>query len=321
MAYTDQQFAQLLQIIANSKLFSELTEQTVISDDSFFASINTGTQDAKKIKLPLLRGYSGDWNAYTNTPSLVNGAGVSGTVYRVSTAGTRDLGNGAITYGLDEIIYYNGSKWVKLIQSQISDIVGLQAALNALQTGLYPQANWNATTNIPDIATIAETGYYWIVDTDGATNLGGITDWKINDWAVKTETSWAKIDNTDKITEVIAGSGLTGGGDEGVLTLNVVGGDGITVNPNNIQVDSTVVRTTGSLADITTRNFSDLQNKPTTISGYGITDVEAGAEVNTINSIVAGEISGSDVVLNVVSLTQAEYDAGTKIATTLYIIK
>ena len=44
-------------------------------------------------------------------------------------------------------------------------------------------------------------------------------------------------------------------------------------------------------------------------------------EANTINSIVAGEISGSDVVLNVVSLTQAEYDAGTKIATTLYIIK
>jgi hypothetical protein len=122
--------AQLLQIIANSKLFSELTEQTVISDDSFFASINTGQEDAKKIKLPLLRGYSGDWNASTNTPALANGTGLSATVYRVSVAGTRDLGNGAVTYGLEEIIYYNGSKWVKLIQSQISDIQGLQAALN-----------------------------------------------------------------------------------------------------------------------------------------------------------------------------------------------
>ena len=44
------------------------------------------------------------------------------------------------------------------------------------------------------------------------------------------------------------------------------------------------------------------------------------AEVNTIDSKTAGEPSGSDVVLNVVSLTQAEYDAGTPVATTFYII-
>ena len=48
--------------------------------------------------------------------------------------------------------------------------------------------------------------------------------------------------------------------------------------------------------------------------------IAAGAEVNTIESAVAGEPTGSDVVLNVVSLTQAEYDAGTPVATTFYII-
>lgn len=48
--------------------------------------------------------------------------------------------------------------------------------------------------------------------------------------------------------------------------------------------------------------------------------IAAGAEVNTIESVTAGEPTGSDVVLNVVSLTQAEYDAGTPVATTLYII-
>jgi len=50
---------------------------------------------------------------------------------------------------------------------------------------------------------------------------------------------------------------------------------------------------------------------------YGI---EVGADVNTVNSSVTGEPTGSDVILNIVSLTQAEYDAGTKIATTFYII-
>jgi hypothetical protein len=52
--------------------------------------------------------------------------------------------------------------------------------------------------------------------------------------------------------------------------------------------------------------------------------IAAGAEVNTIESDVTGEPTGSDQVLNVVSLTQAEYDAGvvatTIVATTLYVI-
>mgnify|MGYP003636532151 CR=1 FL=1 len=48
--------------------------------------------------------------------------------------------------------------------------------------------------------------------------------------------------------------------------------------------------------------------------------IAAGAEVNTINTALAGEPTGSDLVLNAVSLTQAEYDAGTPVATTFYII-
>jgi len=48
--------------------------------------------------------------------------------------------------------------------------------------------------------------------------------------------------------------------------------------------------------------------------------IEAGAEVNTINSTTTSEPTGSDLVYNVVSLTQAEYDAGTKVATTFYLI-
>ena len=43
-------------------------------------------------------------------------------------------------------------------------------------------------------------------------------------------------------------------------------------------------------------------------------------EENTIDSITAGEPTGSDQVVNVVSLLQAEYDGGAKVATTFYII-
>ena len=41
------------------------------------------------------------------------------------------------------------------------------------------------------------------------------------------------------ITGVTAGTGLTGGGVAGSVTLNVVGGDGITANANDIEVDLT----------------------------------------------------------------------------------
>ena len=51
-----------------------------------------------------------------------------------------------------------------------------------------------------------------------------------------------------------------------------------------------------------------------------LTGIATGAEVNTINTALAGEPAGSDLVLNAVSLTQAEYDAGTPVATTFYII-
>ena len=48
--------------------------------------------------------------------------------------------------------------------------------------------------------------------------------------------------------------------------------------------------------------------------------IESGAEVNTINSTTTSEPTGSDLVYNVVSLTQAEYDAGSPVATTFYLI-
>lgn len=47
--------------------------------------------------------------------------------------------------------------------------------------------------------------------------------------------------------------------------------------------------------------------------------IEAGAEVNTVDSDPTG-VTGADAITNIISLTQAEYDAITPDAATLYVI-
>jgi hypothetical protein len=57
--------------------------------------------------------YKGDWNADTNSPSLADGSGNTGDVYRVSVSGTIDLGSGAISFVIDDWVTYDGSVWTK----------------------------------------------------------------------------------------------------------------------------------------------------------------------------------------------------------------
>jgi hypothetical protein len=84
------------------------------------------------------------------------------------------------------------------VQNQISALVG----------GATYQGTWNASTNTPTLASGTGTkGYYYVVSVAGSTNLDGITDWKIGDWAIFNGTTWDKVDNTDAVSSV---NGFTG---------------------------------------------------------------------------------------------------------------
>jgi hypothetical protein len=55
--------------------------------------------------------FKGSYDADANSPSLADGTGDAGDVYRVSVAGTRDFGAGGIELFVGDLIIYSGSVW------------------------------------------------------------------------------------------------------------------------------------------------------------------------------------------------------------------
>ena len=87
-----------------------------------------------------------------------------------------------------------------------------------MQGDLNYQGTWNANTNTPTLTSSTGTkGYYYVVDVAGTTNLDGITDWQIGDWAIYNGTIWQKVDNTDAVTSVNGQTGAV------VLTTTDIG--------------------------------------------------------------------------------------------------
>jgi len=99
---------------------------------------------------------------------------------------------------------------------------------------LVYQGTWNANLNIPVlVSSVGVKGYYYVVNVAGSTNLNGITDWQVGDWAVFNGLVWEKIDNTDSVTSVngYTGTVVLGYGDITTGVVPVVnGGTGVTVS-------------------------------------------------------------------------------------------
>ena len=62
-------------------------------------------------------------------------------------------------------------------------------------TGLDFQGSWNASTNSPALASsVGTNGEFYIVSIAGTTDLNGITNWGIGDWAIFNGTVWQRVE-------------------------------------------------------------------------------------------------------------------------------
>jgi len=149
-----------------------------------------------------------------------------------------------------------------------SGTVPISQLPSAVLGALSYQGTWNASTNTPTLtSSVGTKGYYYVVSVAGSTNLNGVTDWQVGDWAVYNGSAWQKIDNTDAVTSV---NGFTG----------------------------TVVLTTTNIAEGTNEYFTTAKARTSISAGTGISyDSGTGVITNSSPSLggdVVGPASATD---------------------------
>lgn len=127
--------------------------------------------------------YQGTWNASTNSPSLSDGTGSAGDVYRVSVAGTRNLGSGNITFDVGDYAIYNGSAWQKAdttdavssvagrtgdVTLAVADVSGAEATANKDAANGYAGLNSSAKLALSKLATTGTADSTTYLRGDGA---------------------------------------------------------------------------------------------------------------------------------------------------------
>lgn len=144
--------------------------------------------------------YQGTWNANTNSPALADGSGNAGDVYRVSVAGTQNLGSGNISFNLGDYVIYSGTVWEKADGSDAVDSVNGQQGVVVLDTDDISEGSTNLYYTNARFDT-----QFGTKDTDdlteGSTNLY-FTDARAKTAAVVNSTAGNETDQAPSVSAI-----------------------------------------------------------------------------------------------------------------------
>ena len=159
------------------------------------------------------------------------------------------------------------------------------------------QGTWNANTNSPPLtSSVGTLNNYYVVSTAGSTNLDGITDWGVGDWAIFNGTVWQKIDNSEVtyVSNVATGTGLTGG------PITTTG----TISIANTAVVSATYGNASTVAQFEVNAQGQLVSASNQAIAIGVAAV-SGAVPNTVNVLAGTGMSGGGALTANVTLDLA----------------
>ena len=252
----------------------ELEVGGVLTDGTFTGSAGTYTGYASITSTVFVGALTG--NASTATALATSGAIAltgdttsTGGPYTYTSGGALNIATTIADTTVTSKVLTNlptpTSAAIAASDSILDAMAKLQGQITGIPQGLVYKGTWNASTNTPTLTSgTGVTGEFYIVSVAGTTNLDGITDWQVGDWAIFVEVgatdTWQKIDNTSAILGSGTANKIAKWTGSNTLATGLIADDGSTVTIGN----------SGNLVVEGNTTLGDADTDSTTVKGPAV---------------------------------------------------
>ena len=190
----------------------------------------------------------------------------------------------------------------------VSSITNAIGALNFKGT-------WDANANSPALASSVGTkGDYYVVGTAGATNLNGVSNWGVGDWATFNGSVWQRVEGgadlngvnlsvsgTSTLSALTASTALALNASKEVVSVTNTGtGNNVLATTPTLVGDVTL--STGNLVIGTSGKGIDFSATPGTGTSELLADYEEGIYTATITPTTSGSVTLGNNTLSYVKI-------------------
>lgn len=167
--------------------------------------------------------YAGDWDASTNTPTLANGSGKEGSLYKVNSPGVQNLGGGDLSYSYGDLLVCigNGKRWERFISvDRVTSVNGKKGDVQLLATDVKADDVGSAKVVADALSSHAsQTGISAHLPQGGSSgqvltrgDQGNAVEWKNPDgavWGVITGSLGNQADLNQSLNELATKTALS----------------------------------------------------------------------------------------------------------------
>ena len=244
------------------------TGVTVVASDRLLVSDATDN-NAKYVNISQITSAIGG-GTVTSVDGSGGSTGLTLTGGAITTSGTLTLGGllatgsggtGLTSFTAGDILYAsNSSTLAKLGIGSAGQVLKVNSGLPSWQ------ADSNSGGTVTSITNAADSGTGSAITTSGTFTYSGGTNITTSVSGTTVTINTSATTNTGTVTSIATGNGISGGTITTSGTLTVSGGDGLNQTSTGLEVDATVVRTSGNQTIAGTKTFSSNVVVPVTPS-------------------------------------------------------